>query len=151
MSSHEVIDAIKERLAYVMSTKEAAVQQTLMLTEESLATLDGLKVVLQMQTHLLPTNQATDDLMAQITDGMEQVQQRLTEILMTQSYQDLTGQVLKRVMEDLDRFDGGTLVPPADEATSSSAGFGPAALHSEKADRAANQDDVDDLLAKMGL
>jgi chemotaxis protein CheZ len=145
------IDEVCERIRYVMSTKESAVQQTLMLTEESLATLDNLKIVLQMQGHLVDQAEVNTELMQQVTQAIELVQHRLTEMLMTQSYQDLTGQVLQQVLTDLQSIDRNTQLNPQVADKSKSAGFGPAVLESEKQSRAQGQKDVDDLLAEMGL
>lgn len=149
-----LIDDIRERLAYVMATKETAVHQTLALTEDSLATLDNLKVVLQMQSHFEGADAASspqDDVLMQVAQAIETVQQRLTEMLMLQSYQDLTAQVLQRVIQELQQVDpNSTLCETIDEQPET-AGFGPAATAAEKASRAQNQHDVDDLLAQMGL
>ncbi|UCG17940.1 MAG: hypothetical protein JSU84_05115 [Thiotrichales bacterium] len=77
MTTGQHIDEISERINYVMSTKESAVQQTLMLTEESLSTLDNLKIVLQMQTNLL-----NKDVVNRITYQMHQrISQSFDEIL----------------------------------------------------------------------
>lgn len=145
------IDEISERINYVISTKESAVQQTLMLTEESLATLDNLKIVLQMQSNLVAKDEANAELIQQVTQAIEAVQRRLTEMLMVQSYQDITGQVLQQVLADLQRIDRETQLNAANADKPASAGFGPAVLAEEKQNRAKGQQDVDDLLAEMGL
>lgn len=150
MSAGQHIDEISERIRYVMSTKETAVQQTLMLTEDSLATLDNLKIVLQMQTSL-PIAETNAELLQQVTQAIEAVQHRLTEMLMVQSYQDITGQVLQQVLSDLQRIDRQAQLNEATADKSASAGFGPAVLADEQQGRAKGQQDVDDLLAEMGL
>ncbi len=151
MTAGQHIDEISERIHYVISTKEAAVQQTLMLTEASLSTLDNLKIVLQMQTNLTPDHEAHSELVHQVTQAIETVQNRLTEMLMVQSYQDITGQVLQQVLVDLQRIDRDAQLNAATADKPASAGFGPAVLAQEKQDRAKGQQDVDDLLAEMGL
>ena len=151
MTTGQHIDEISERIHYVMSTKESAVQQTLMLTEESLSTLDNLKIVLQMQTTVPSAAEANSELLQQVTQAIESIQHRLTEMLMVQSYQDLTGQVLQQVLVDLQRIDRNAQLNENGADKSSSAGFGPAVLTDEKQGRAKGQQDVDDLLAEMGL
>lgn len=151
MTAGQHIDEISERINYVMSTKESAVQQTLMLTEESLSTLDNLKIVLQMQTNLLSNGEVNAELLQQITQAIETVQRRLTEMLMVQSYQDLTGQVLQQVLQDLQRLDRHAQLNEVNVDKPANAGFGPAVLADEKQDRVKGQQDVDDLLAEMGL
>lgn len=150
MSTGQHIDEMSERIRYVMSTKETAVQQTLMLTEDSLATLDNLKIVLQMQTSS-STAETNAELLQQVTQAIEAVQHRLTEMLMVQSYQDITGQVLQQVLTDLQRIDRQAQLNEATADKPASAGFGPAVLADEKQGRAKGQQDVDDLLAEMGL
>ncbi|OYX07394.1 MAG: hypothetical protein B7Z05_01720 [Thiotrichales bacterium 32-46-8] len=151
MTTGQHIDEISERINYVMSTKESAVQQTLMLTEESLSTLDNLKIVLQMQTNLLNKDEVNAELLQQITQAIEAVQHRLTEMLMVQSYQDITGQVLQQVLQDLQQLDRDAQLNEVNADKPASAGFGPAVLADEKQGRAKGQQDVDDLLAEMGL
>lgn len=150
MSTDQHIDEMSERIRYVMSTKETAVQQTLMLTEDSLATLDNLKIVLQMQTSS-STAETNAELLQQVTQAIEAIQHRLTEMLMVQSYQDITGQVLQQVLTDLQRIDRQAQLNEATADKPASAGFGPAVLADEKQGRAKGQQDVDDLLAEMGL
>lgn len=151
MTTGQHIDEISERINYVMSTKESAVQQTLMLTEESLSTLDNLKIVLQMQTNLLNKDEVNAELLQQITQAIEAVQHRLTEMLMVQSYQDITGQVLQQVLQDLQQLDRDAQLNEVNADKPASAGFGPTVLANEKQGRAKGQQDVDDLLAEMGL
>lgn len=151
MTTGQHIDEISERINYVISTKESAVQQTLMLIEESLSTLDNLKIVLQMQTNLLNKDEVNAELLQQITQAIEAVQHRLTEMLMVQSYQDITGQVLQQVLGDLQRIDRDAQLNEVNADKPASAGFGPAVLANEKQRRAKGQQDVDDLLAEMGL
>ncbi len=151
MTTGQHIDEISERIQYVMSTKESAVQQTLMLTEDSLSTLDNLKIVLQLQTSLPNVTEAQNELVQQVTQAIESVQSRLTEMLMVQSYQDITGQVLQQVLADLQRIDPNAQLNEASADKPASAGFGPAVLQKEQQGRAQGQQDVDDLLAEMGL
>jgi len=147
----QVRKEIEERLAYVMSTKEAAVQQTLADTEDSLAMIGELKALVAMQQDSgVQTSQMGIEFVPQMSALLEQVQQRLTQILMTQGYQDLTGQVLKRVMADLSKLDSAS-VKPDETGASSTQGFGPAALASEKSGRVDAQNDVDDLLNSLGI
>jgi chemotaxis protein CheZ len=147
----QVRKEIEERLTYVMSTKEAAVQQTLADTEDGLAMIGELKALVAMQQDsAAQTSQMGIEFAPQMSALLEQIQQRLTQILMTQGYQDLTGQVLKRVMTDLAKI-GTATVKPIDGDVNSTQGFGPAALASEKSGRVDAQDDVDELLNSLGI
>lgn len=77
----------------------------------------------------------------------------LTEIMMTQSFQDLSGQVIKKVVDIISRTEGQLLELLVDTAPAAAAGAascgelqGP-----QVPDKALKQDDVDDLLASMGF
>lgn len=150
----ELIEDVTERLAYVSKTEEEATQKSLDLTEEALSTLDNLKVILQMKSRLGGAevdNKLEDDVLMQVAQAIESVQQKLTELLMTQSFQDLTGQVLQRVMTELQQVDPNTALCGLVCEQPDTAGFGPAATQKDKGSRAQEQTDVDDLLASMGL
>ena len=146
-----VLKEIEERLVYVMSTKETAVQQTLADTEDSLAIIGELKALIDMgQQKNIKVEMLGIDLFPQMLVQLEQLQQRLMQILMTQGYQDLTGQVLKRVMADLSLLSNGT-VEQSSESANGSQGFGPATLVSEKTGRIDKQGDVDEFLSTLGI
>jgi chemotaxis protein CheZ len=151
-TEQEMIEEIQGRLTYVMTTKETAVQQTLADTESCLAITRELKALLDMAASdpsLAKASVAGIAVIEKMSTLVEQTQTTLTHILMTQGYQDLTGQVLKRVMEDLMRL---TVSGVAEQPQySASQGFGPAALASEKQGRVTSQDDVDDLLKDVGF
>jgi len=77
----------------------------------------------------------------------------LTEIMMTQSFQDLSGQVIKKVVDIISRTENQLLTLLVDTAP-------PSAVHKDGGselqgpqvpDKALKQDDVDDLLASLGF
>jgi len=77
----------------------------------------------------------------------------LTEIMMTQSFQDLSGQVIKKVVDIITRTEGQLLSLLVDSAPAIAGAKtqrdelqGP-----QVPDKALKQDDVDDLLASMGF
>lgn len=75
----------------------------------------------------------------------------LMEIMMSQSFQDLSGQVIKKVVDIITRTEAQLLdllveTSPAAEAASDAGLQGP-----QVPDKALKQDDVDDLLASMGF
>jgi len=146
-----VFTDIQERLTYVMTTKENAVQQTLASTEEALASVGEMKALLSMLTisdegaFSVPTG---IDFAKQSHLVMERIQQGLTDILMSQGYQDLTGQVLRRVMTDLGQLESNA---QSIAAGNEQEGLGPATSSRDKATRLDAQDDVDDLLNSLGI
>lgn len=116
-----------------------------------------------------------DDFLLQMDTGTQQLNKNLQDIILEQGFQDLTGQVLKRViglisdvendLVSLVRIAGQVeeitgIEMPADNAESDvntketgldSAAEGPQ-VHAEKRDDVvASQDDVDDLLSSLGF
>jgi chemotaxis protein CheZ len=84
----------------------------------------------------------------------------LSEILMAQDYQDLTGQVIRRVIDvvqevenklvDLIRLSGGKL-GSINKLKNGIEAEGPQIKPTANAQVVANQDDVDDLLSSLGF
>jgi chemotaxis protein CheZ len=77
----------------------------------------------------------------------------LTEIMMTQSFQDLSGQVIKKVVDIISRTEGQLLELLVDTAPVIPGGAqsGGDLQGPQVPDKALKQDDVDDLLASMGF
>jgi len=77
----------------------------------------------------------------------------LTEIMMTQSFQDLSGQVIKKVVDIISRTENQLLTLLVDTAPTSAVhkGEGSELQGPQVPDKALKQDDVDDLLASLGF
>ena len=168
--AHEIPDA-RDRLSYVGQMTETAAHKVLGLVE---AAKPGC-------THLAEHAQGSQRDLArlldnhgagapELRDGLKQVQafvdaagnhaqqqeQTLTEIMMSQDFQDLSGQVIKKVIDIINRTEQQLLqllketapehVIAAVAAANSESLQGPQAP-----DKALKQDDVDDLLAQMGF
>ncbi len=142
-----------ERLQYVIETTEEASNKTLSSAENGLALLETL---------------------ADSIDGasqqklIEDAKHELNEIIMAQSFQDLTGQVLNRVimlvgsveqsLVDLIEKSGIQLddivisQPSAqDQKTEEMKGLGPNVTQSSQKNVVQSQQDVDDLLDDLGI
>jgi len=112
-----------------------------------------------------------DEFLDQMSEGTDQLNTSLQDIILEQGFQDLTGQALKKVIElvtdverelvDLMRLAGQVETitgmasseseAPQSEANDSSKGEGPA-MHADKRDDVVSgQDDVDDLLSSLGF
>jgi len=86
---------------------------------------------------------------------------KLSEVLMAQDFQDLTGQIIRKVIsliqdvEDklvrLVRISGGLEHPTAAPAVMASGLAGPAVPGVDQGDQLNDQDDVDDLLSSLGF
>jgi chemotaxis protein CheZ len=174
MTEKDIPDA-KERLSYVIATTEQAANQTLTVVEE----LMPLSRELNEQSHKLAENwgrfllrempyQEFKGMSQEITDyfnysvaSLETMQNGLNDVLLAQGFQDITGQIIRRVIElvqdlegsmvELIRISGGKarkeviakepklpgpVVPGVDDTTG---------------DVASSQDEVDDLLSSLGF
>jgi chemotaxis protein CheZ len=152
---HDLPD-LNERINYVLASTEQAVDTTLTAAEsisQALDQLDGLKDKLNPE-------HAT-----QLDDSLTLISQQLNEIMQAQSFQDLTGQVLKRMLVVMGAFEHSLLdliqragqnldaLPPRklDQQAEDMKGVGPASTERDKNKVAQTQDDVDDLLAGLGF
>ena len=138
---------VAERIQYVKNKTEEASNSTLQMAESALAKLESLRADSSNQSLI------------------ESLHQDLTEIILAQAYQDLTGQVLNRIMLILQSLENSLIelieksghdyhaIPKRDTANYSDAqlhkGVGPA-THKDN-DTASSQEDVDDLLSDLGI
>ncbi len=175
MTEHDMPDA-KERLHYVIAMTEQAADQTLTAVEtllpisqtlndqvEQLAAKWGrfLDREMPLAEFKAMTSEITDHF-KQSQEGLVQVQMGLNEILMAQGFQDITGQIIRRVIElmhELEtsmvklisisghRFAKDSAAQPAHEK------LGPIVpgIDDKAGDVATSQVDVDDLLSSLGF
>jgi chemotaxis protein CheZ len=106
-----------------------------------------------------------DKFLGELSDSSAQIKERMTEVIMAQDFQDLTGQIIERVITlvddmerslvDLIRISGQDLA--AREATAKAPkdhlkGVGPAVPGVDDASNlVSGQDEVDDLLSSLGF
>lgn len=151
-TKHDLPDA-SERLKYVIEATEEASNKTLDASEAVLEKIEAIE------------SQVSDET---ILSALAEVQSQMTDIMVAQSFQDLTGQVLNRIVDlvtsleeslneliqkagvDLDQITG--LEGSADDKRKEELkGVGPNVTKSSKQDAVASQDDVDDLLGDLGI
>lgn len=132
------LDDACARLDHVVEMTEQATHRTLDLAEQCRALVSG------MQSSGLVDSQS---------DVLEVIRHNLTEIALTQSYQDITGQIIRRVAgivrnvhEGLAQLD---LLPTQGTAPAADALAGPALAGLDR--HAVSQHDADDLLSDLGL
>jgi chemotaxis protein CheZ len=108
--------------------------------------------------------QKMDAFLAASRTDMDKVRGNLTEVLMAQGYQDLSGQIIRGVMKlvseletalvdlvRLSRTGPGALPEKPLANDGMSRGFGPAVPGVDNGPSASSQDDVDSLLAGLGM
>lgn len=146
---------VSERLDYILDSTEKASEQTLTSSENLIAMLGDLRA---MSESFAPESKD------KIEDLLNNASSEVNQILMAQSYQDLTGQVLNRIkitiscfersLRDLIDQSGLDLEKVAKKDLTDEEelqGIGPNVTKSSKKDSASSQDDVDDLLDSLGI
>lgn len=172
-----------ERLRYVISTTEEAANTTLEAVEDSLPLADSLRTDAQhlagqwerfnsRQLSVDDFRELSAELSAFLTStqaNTEELHRKLSEVLLAQGYQDITGQVIRKVIDLVDDVEGklvqlirlsgqrykseqataepATAVP----AAAGIAASGPVVPGVDKGDIVNGQDDVDDLLSSLGF
>lgn len=171
LTKHEIPNA-RDRLSYVIEKSEEATHRT----------LSAIEALMPLGAHLQASGQEIGTLVRQLTAGGggaadalgpqldeftstigaigDRLRAGLSEIMMAQEYQDLTGQVIKRTIELVTRVEVNliklisperlaayTESPPVAEPPDK--GQGPAIR--ESAEIVNRQSDVDDLLADLGV
>ncbi len=173
MTEYDIPDA-KERLKYVMTMTEEAADKTLNVVEELMPVSQQLnhqaKELQDKWSRFLDREmpyQEFKDMSQELSEhfqsskkSLEDVEQGLNDILMAQSFQDITGQIIRRVItlvQDLEtsmvemiRLSGASLDHQKLEETELP---GPAVpgVDDKEGDVAHSQDEVDDLLSSLGF
>lgn len=176
----KMVDA-SDRLQFVIKTTENAANKTMDMIEASLPISQSLAdkantLQTQWQQFFKDNNQLAPELFQQVdqffvqtTHDTHLLEQNLTQILMAQDFQDITGQVLKKVIAlvrdveenlvDLVKIAAGLQLPEQSVAKpkkavveeGSHAGLEGPVMDKTRTDVVTNQDDVDDLLSSLGF
>ena len=176
IAQHEMPDAA-ERLRYVIATTEQAANTTLGAVEESLPLADSLRSDarhLADQWRKFNSRQLSVDDFRELSGELssflkvtqtnsEALHDKLSEVLMAQGYQDITGQVIRKVITlvndvglklvELVRLSGHRVRSREnkDGMQSNNSPQGPVVPGVDKGDVVSGQDDVDDLLSSLGF
>jgi len=176
LTSKDIPDA-KERLHYVIAMTEQAANQTMAVIESltpiSQELSDQANKLSNKWDRFLAKDMPFEEFknmsqeitvhFAQTKERVACVQSGLTDILMAQSFQDITGQIIRRVIDlvqemehgmvELVRLSGGKMKTgaPLDLAEPELPGPVIPGVDDKANDVASNQDDVDDLLSSLGF
>ncbi len=175
LAEKDIPDA-RERLRYVITKTEQAANRTLKAVEDSIPVAKRLET--QAREHkelwerfLRREMQVSEframartlgDFLNQVIGNATTLHGNLSEVMIAQDYQDLTGQVIHRVINlvqeieaslvELVRVAGGRMQPaePAAQKSKTQA-EGPQISTQGRTDVVSNQDEVDSLLASLGF
>ena len=173
MAEKDIPDA-RERLNYVISKTDEAANQTLEAVEESIpicTELDAKATELHSRWKKFTNRElSADEFRAlskdiytffETTHGLTTVKEHLTSVLLAQEYQDLTGQIIKKVInlvgdvEDklvgLIQITGAPQLESDKNESSASSLDGPPVPGIAHSDTVSGQDEVDDLLSSLGF
>ncbi len=183
IAKDEIPDA-RDRLNYVIEKTELAANKTMDAVDCCLPIADNLhEGLLQVRpqwnelmrgrielSEFKALCHRIEELLVQVEGDSTELRGQLTEILMAQDFQDLTGQIIRRVItlvsevesrlvDILTVFSGNKSAEetqvfdtPADKkAKPSSAAEGPILHPEQREDAVSSQDEVDDLLSSLGF
>lgn len=176
IANDEIPDA-RDRLQYVIDKTEVAANKTMDAVDRCMPIADnlheGLLKVRPQWNELMHGRidlaefkalcHRIDDLLGQVEGDSSELRGQLTEILMAQDFQDLTGQIIRRVItlvsevearlvEILTAFGASQLEGSTDNKNKASTDpEGPILNPHERDDAVSSQDEVDDLLSSLGF
>ncbi len=177
LANADIPDA-KERLNYVIERTEEAANKTMDAVEALFPVVDTIQnkvKAVEPQWQKLMHNEIAlpefknlcmdiDDLLKATGKETEQVRTLMTDVLMAQDFQDLTGQVIRKVIELVREVEDsligmltafGISSDSVSKQTKLSVGEnlveGPIVNTEERDDVVSDQDDVDDLLSSLGF
>lgn len=176
IANDEIPDA-RDRLQYVIDKTEVAANKTMDAVDRCLPIADnlhnGLLQVRPQWNELMHGRielaefkalcHRIDDLLGEVEGDSSELRGQLTEILMAQDFQDLTGQIIRRVItlvnevegrlvEILTAFGSSQLEQSAHKNNKASTDpEGPILNPQERDDAVSSQDEVDDLLSSLGF
>lgn len=178
LANEDIPDA-QTRLAYVMEMTEKAANQTMDAVDACLPIASDLNKNIQ---DIIPTwdklmNRqielsefkslcySVNHILHQSEKDSQSLQTQLNEVLMAQGFQDLTGQVIRRVIELVKEVEDNLIhlltvfgtpqeeqqSQPAEPTTINNGAEGPIIDAEKRTDAVASQDEVDDLLSSLGF
>jgi len=174
MAEQSIPDA-RERLNYVISKTDEAANATLEAVEESIPICRDINEQaseLHVSWNKFINRKLSEDEFRSLskdlshffkkTDDLSTVKEHLTAVLLAQEYQDLTGQIIKKVInlvgevEDkligLIKITGAPQINNTEGSTSKASELdGPVVPGLEHKDTVSGQDEVDDLLSSLGF
>ncbi len=174
ITEQEIPDA-KERLLHVISMTEDAAHKTMNAVDESMplsASLLSSATEIHEEWKRFRSRELSveefrkmshklDDFFVSIESSTRQMHDNLNEIMMAQGFQDLTGQIIRRVISlvqdvedslvELIRLSGKRIIDTGKVQREETQGFGPEVPGVDHGDTVEGQDEVDELLSSLGF
>ncbi len=177
IANADIPDA-KERLNYVIERTENAANKTMDAVESIFPSLDNIQAKIDKvmpQWKLLMSNEIDfpgfkelcheiDELLTTTKTESTQMHRLMTDVLMAQDFQDLTGQVIRKVIDLVIEVEDSLIhmltVFGLNQTSDNDKNYAPKVgenlvegpiIDTERDDVVADQDDVDDLLSSLGF
>ncbi len=176
LASEDIPDA-KERLSFIVSKTDDAAHRTMSDAEQTVDIVNTFnqqagdlhqrwkkfKTQQMSKSDFLTLCEDIDKFLGSIEGESIKVKEKMTDIMMAQDYQDLTGQMIKQVTNMVQEIEEklvrlvaitGSRISEVKEKDAEKDGtmvHGPQLPTADKAEVATNQDEVDDLLASLGF
>ena len=177
--AQDEIPTAKERLSYIVTKTDEAAHRTMTAAEETIEMSDAFNARAReirerwvsfrrrelSKQDFVKLYDDMDHFLEDIESDTGNMQSKMTEIMLAQDYQDITGQMIKQVVSMVQEVEeklvrlvaisGG--VQPADKpgreekTTSGEVAEGPQLHRSNDDDVATSQNEVDDLLSSLGF
>ena len=167
----------RERLNYVITTTEAAAHKTLGFIDQTLPLASELKQTaenINESWHRFRMKEMTADefralskeieaYLPEVTNHSEQIHANLSEMMMAQGFQDLTGQVIRQVISLVEEVEDSLVQlvkiagkhideqPKKDKQVDAVKAEGPQIKAADNPNVMNDQDEVDDLLSSLGF
>ncbi|MCP4186560.1 MAG: protein phosphatase CheZ [Gammaproteobacteria bacterium] len=173
--AQEAIPDAKERLSFIVTKTEEAAHKTMEGAEAAMILMDGFsdkaKVLLERWTsfrnrqlskeEFIVLNDDINGFLDSFGSDSQAVNSQMTDIMLAQDYQDITGQMIKQVVtmvqevEDklvrLVTISGAWCSDTNTEKSSGEIAEGPQLPTADQSQVATSQGDVDDILASLGF
>lgn len=171
----ETIPDAKERLNFIVTKTDEAAHRTMEQAEATMELVDQLSLRASemhgrwsklrnrelSKQEFIELNQDIDGFLASIGTETQHINSKMTDIMLAQDYQDITGQMIKQVVTMVQEIEekllklvtisGGWDQKAIREDVNGEIAEGPQLPTADKEKVATSQDDVDDLLASLGF
>jgi chemotaxis protein CheZ len=161
-AAHRTLDLVEQSgpLAERTAQEAAALIESFETFKSRVSGLQGGDAKLQSLEGLAPLVKSVDKFLPLARANSELIRRNLADVLLSQGYQDLTGQIIRSVMKLVAELEttlaslarlSGDVVEHATLGESSTAGQGPVVPGVTKGEVASGQTDVDALLSGLGM
>lgn len=151
----------QDRLNYIVTLTEQAANRALTAVEKAMPVQEALTAEAQELADLwrngtddAALRQRVQDFLDGVPERSRQVSEQLTEVMMAQDFQDLTGQVIKKVMnlaQEMEHQLVNILLIARPESAAPKGGLENGPVVKAAKDTVGGQQEVDDLLDSLGF